>query len=102
MTFGGEVSLTHWMPLSPVMLLVLIFTRGCVNPRAMVWSEGNVTEKYNDILGIDPGTVQLVAQRLNHYANPGVILWPSKNETGMMNSPHWRYKKQIQNFGRKT
>jgi len=20
----------------------------------------------------------------------------------MMNSPHWRYKKQIQNFGRKT
>ena len=22
-------------------------------------------------LGIDPGTVQLVAQRLNHYATPG-------------------------------
>ena len=22
--------------------------------------------------GIDPGTVRLVAQRLNHYANPGI------------------------------
>ena len=25
--------------------------------------------------GIDPGTVRLVAQRLNHYANPGPILY---------------------------
>jgi hypothetical protein len=23
--------------------------------------------------GIDPGTVQLVAQRLNHYATPGPV-----------------------------
>ena len=25
--------------------------------------------------GIDPGTVRLVAQRLNHYATPGPILY---------------------------
>jgi hypothetical protein len=25
-------------------------------------------------LGIDPGTVRLVAQRLNHYATPGPVL----------------------------
>ena len=31
----------------------------------MVWSEGNMSP------GIDPGTVRLVAQRLNHYATPG-------------------------------
>jgi hypothetical protein len=30
-----------------------------------------VTEKSSDTPGIDPGTVQLVAQRLNHYATPG-------------------------------
>jgi len=31
--------------------------------------------------GIDPGTVRLVAQRLNHYATPGpmfVSLWEIK------------------------
>ena len=54
------------------MFLVLIFTRGWVDPRAMVWSEGNMSVK-NPVSppGIDPGTVQLVAQRLNHYATPG-------------------------------
>ena len=38
----------------------------------MVWSEGNMSLK-NPVttLGIDPGTVRLVAQRLNHYATPG-------------------------------
>ena len=38
----------------------------------MVWSEGNMSLK-NPVTppGIDPGTVQLVAQRLNHYATPG-------------------------------
>jgi hypothetical protein len=25
--------------------------------------------------GIDPGTVRLVAQRLNHYVTPGTTLW---------------------------
>jgi hypothetical protein len=38
---GGEVvSLTHRPPLPPRMFLVLIFTRGWVDPRAMVRSEG--------------------------------------------------------------
>ena len=73
---GGEgVSLTHRLPLPPGMFLVLIFTRGWVNPRAMVWSEGNTSLK-NPVTppGIDPGTVRLVAQRLNHYATPGPFL----------------------------
>jgi hypothetical protein len=70
---GGEVvSLTHRPPLSPGMFLVLIFTRGWVDSRAMVRSEGNTSLK-NPVTppGIDPGTVGLVAQRLNHYATPG-------------------------------
>jgi hypothetical protein len=38
----------------------------------MVGSEGNMSLK-NTVTppGIDPGTVRLVAQRLNHYATPG-------------------------------
>ena len=46
-------------------------TRGWVDPRAMVWSEGNMSLK-NPVTtpGIDPGTVRLVAQGLNHYATP--------------------------------
>ena len=46
--------------------LVLIFTMG--------WSEGNMSVK-NPVTppGIDPGTVRLVAQRLNHYATPGPL-----------------------------
>ena len=52
--------------------LVLIFTRGWVDPRAMVWSEGNMSlKKPVTPPGIGPGTVRLVAQRLNHYATPG-------------------------------
>ena len=52
--------------------LVLIFTRDWVEPRAMVRSEGTMSLK-NPVTppGIDPGTVRLVAQRLNHYATPG-------------------------------
>ena len=40
----------------------------------MVRSEGNMSMK-NPVTppGIDPGTVRLVAQRLNHYATPGPI-----------------------------
>jgi hypothetical protein len=61
---GGEVvSLTHRPPLPPGMFLVLMFTRGWVDPRAMVWSEGNMSPA-----GIDPRTVRLVAQSLNHHA----------------------------------
>ena len=68
---GGVVSLTHRPPLPPGMFLVLIFTRGLVDPRTMVRSEGNMSLK-NPVIppGIDPGTVRLVAQRLNHYATP--------------------------------
>jgi len=56
------------------MFLVLIFTRGWVDPRAMVRSEGNMSLK-NPVTprGIDPGTVRLVAKGLNHYATPGPI-----------------------------
>ena len=51
--------------------LVLIFTKGWVDLRAMVRSEGNMSLK-NPVTppGIDPRTVRLVAQRLNHYATP--------------------------------
>ena len=46
----------------------------------MVWSEGNVSLK-NPVTppGIDPETVRLVAQRLNHYATPG----PKGHNTGI-------------------
>ena len=38
----------------------------------MVWSEGNMSLKYPVTpQGIDPGTVGLVEQRLNHHATPG-------------------------------
>jgi hypothetical protein len=54
------------------MFLVLIFTRDQVDPRAMVQLEGNVSLK-NTVTppGIDPGTVGLVAQCLNHYDTQG-------------------------------
>ena len=54
------------------LFLVLIFTRRWVDPRAMVRSEGNMSLK-NPVTppGIDPGTVRLVVERLNHYATPG-------------------------------
>jgi len=54
------------------MFLLLIFTSGLVDPRTMVRSEGNMSLK-NPVTtrGIDPGTVRLVAQRLNHYATAG-------------------------------
>jgi hypothetical protein len=70
---GGEVvSLTHRPPLTPGMFMVLIFTRGWVDPRAMVRSEGNMSLKDPVTPArIDPGTVRLVAQRLNHFATPG-------------------------------
>jgi hypothetical protein len=56
------------------MFPVLIFTRDWVDPRAMEGSEGNMSLK-NPVTppGIDPGTVRLLAQRLNHYATPGPL-----------------------------
>ena len=52
--------------------LVLIFTRGWVDPRAMVRSEG-ICHWKNPVAppGIDSGTVRLKAQPLNHYTTPG-------------------------------
>ena len=73
---GGEVvSLTHRPPLPRGIFLVLIFTSGWVDPRAIFQSEGNMSLK-NPVTppGIDPGTLRLVAQGLNHYATPGPIL----------------------------
>ena len=48
----------------------------------MVWSEGNMSLK-NPVTppGIDPRTVQLVAQRLNHYATPGPHVYGVKPES---------------------
>jgi hypothetical protein len=66
---------------TPGMFLVLIFTRGWVDPRAMVRSEGSMSLK-NPVTpqGIDPGTVRLVAKRLNHYATPGpTVHWRPNN-----------------------
>jgi hypothetical protein len=88
---GGEVvSLTHRPPLPPWMFLVLIFTRGWVDPRAMERLEGDMSLKNPVTLpGMDPGTVRLVAQRLNHYATPG----PKKSHEERHN---WYYKQSFQ------
>jgi hypothetical protein len=58
------------------MSLVLIFTTGLSGP------QGHGTVGRDVLLkipvtpqGIDPGTVRLVAQRLNHYATPGSTLF---------------------------
>ena len=65
---GKVVSLTHRPRLPPGMFLVLIFTRGWVDSRAMVRSEGDMSLK-NPVTPpeIDPGTVQLVAQRFAFF-----------------------------------
>ena len=80
---GSQISMTFgtWRSASRTgrlyhqeMFLVLIFTRGWVDPRAMVRLEGSMSLK-NPVTppGIDPGTVRLVVQCLNHYATPGPI-----------------------------
>jgi hypothetical protein len=40
----------------------------------MVLSEGTTEKIPSDTTGIDPGTVRLVVQRLNHHAIPVPIL----------------------------
>jgi len=74
MTFGKMVrsSASRTGRLYPQeMFLVLLFTRGWVNPRTMVQSEEISLKNPLTPLRIDPGTFQLVAQCLNHYATPG-------------------------------
>jgi hypothetical protein len=73
-------------PYPQEMFLVFIFTSGCVDPRAhgSVGSHGKnspVTPQ-----GIDPGTVRLVAQRLNHYATPGPNVHSSDHVKGTIRS----------------
>ena len=62
----------HRPPLPQNKSLVLIF-RGCVDHRAH--SVGSHGKKKSPVTlpGIDPGTVRLVAQCLNHYAIPGPV-----------------------------
>ena len=58
----------------------------------MVLSEATTEKIPSDTTGIDPGTVRLVAQRLNHYATPDSsfqnyaceILWWSADEFSFM------------------
>jgi hypothetical protein len=53
------------------MFVVLIFTRGLFDPRAIERSEGIFHWKIPVTPPrIDPGAVRLVAQHLNHFANP--------------------------------
>ena len=68
----------------------------------MVCSEGNMLLK-NPVTppGIDPGTVRLVAQRLNHYATPGPSCnteWAGNSgEKGKESKPRMHYTfKEIQ------
>jgi hypothetical protein len=53
---------------NPRNILVLI-SKGWVDPGHMDLPDAS--EKIpSDTTGVDPGTFRLVAQRLNHYANP--------------------------------
>jgi hypothetical protein len=72
---GEDVSLMHRVPLPPGMFLVLIFTRDWVDARAMVRLEGMSLKNPVTPPGIDPGTIRLVAQSLNHYATPGPCMY---------------------------
>ena len=60
----------HRPPLPQEKSLVLIF-RGWVDPRAHGSVGGSQGKNPQWPPGIDPGTVRLVAQCLNHYATPG-------------------------------
>ena len=56
----------------------------------MVWSEGNMSlKKPVTPPGIDPGTVRLVAQRLNHYATPGPIWYMYRTKICTATADDW-------------
>ena len=71
MTLDGEVvSLTQRPPLFPGNVPGTHFHYGLSRPQGhgMVGNKNPVTPP-----GINPGTVRLVAQRLNHYATPDPV-----------------------------
>ena len=66
---GKVVSLTHRPPLPQEMFLILISVRGWVDPRVIVRSKGLCQWKIPMTpSGIEPATLQVVAQHLNHCA----------------------------------
>jgi len=70
---GGEVViLTHRLPLPQENVPGTHFHQGLDRPRGHGAVGRNMSLK-NPVTspGIDPGTVRLVTQRLNHYATPG-------------------------------
>jgi hypothetical protein len=71
----------------------------------MVWSEGDMSLKNAMTApGIDPGTVRLVAQRLNHYATPDpnfiVILYFKQN--GMSSTKKYKRNSKLLGEGKRV
>ena len=98
---GGRLSaLRTGRLLPPGIFLVLIFTTGWVDPRAMVWSEGTMSLK-NPVTtpGIDPGTDRLVAQRPNHYATPASIWRNNYKFFNQHASASWTVRQVVWNVG---
>jgi hypothetical protein len=78
---GGEiVSPTHRLPLPPGNFPGTHFHWGLSRPQAHGTVGSNMSLK-NPVTppGIDPGTVRLVAQGLNHYATPGPTIYSYKH-----------------------
>jgi hypothetical protein len=70
--YGGTLASRTRPPLPPGTSVVLIFTRGLTRPQGHgLVGRKYVTEKSVTRPGFVPGTIRLVAQRLNHYATPG-------------------------------
>ena len=70
--YGGRLSALRTGRLYPQGYSWYSFSLGAEStPGPWFWLEGNISLK-NSVTspGIDPGTVQLVAQRLDHYATP--------------------------------